>query len=238
MLVSVIVPALNEAQNIADCVAAARRGYTPDQVEIIVVDGGSTDGTPDRVPRDATLIRSPRGRAVQLNQGAAASRGEILVFCHADSRLPAGWRDAVIEALQRPRVSGGTFQTLILPEGRSPILWIRNRLAFPATWKIMYGDQVQFMARQTFERVGGFPEMPLMEDVEMSRALDEVGELVRIRPSLRVVTSSRRFLEQGPLVQSLMNAWSMFRYLYLGATPGEIARAYRSSREEALCNGS
>lgn len=237
MLVSVIVPALNEAQNVADCVAAARRDYAPEQVEIIVVDGGSTDGTPDRVPPNATLIRSPRGRAVQLNRGAAASRGVILVFCHADSRLPAGWREAVIETLQRPEVSGGTFQTLILPE-RSLILWIRNRLAFPANWKIMYGDQVQFMSRETFERVGGFPEIPLMEDVEMSRLLDEVGELVRIRPSLRVVTSSRRFLERGTLVQSLQNAWSMARYLYLDATPEEIARSYRSSREEALCDGS
>ncbi len=236
MLVSVIIPALNEAENVADCVAAARRDYAPEEVEIIVVDGGSTDGTPDRVPSDAAVLRSPRGRAVQLNRGAAASRGEILVFCHADSRLPAGWREAVIEALQRPGVSGGTFQTLILP-GRSPILWVRNRLAFPASWKVMYGDQVQFVPRETFERVEGFPEIPLMEDVELSRALDEVGELVRIRPSLRVVTSSRRFLEQGALIQSLMNAWSMFRYLHLGATPEEIARSYRSSREEALCDG-
>jgi rSAM/selenodomain-associated transferase 2 len=232
VLVSVIVPALNEAQTIAACVAAARRDYPRDQVEIVVVDAGSTDGTPDRVPPDATLIRSPRGRAVQMNRGAAGSRGEVLVFCHADSRLPEGWRGAVIEALQRHGVSGGTFQTLILP-GRSPILWIRNRLAFPANWRIMYGDQAQFMSRATFEQVGGFPEIPLMEDVEMSRALDQVGELVRIRPSLRVVTSSRRFLERGTLLQSLVNFWSMVRYLYLGAAPGDIACTYRSSREEA-----
>lgn len=237
MLVSVIIPALNEVENVADCVAAARRDYIPNEVEIIVVDGGSTDGTSGRVPSDATVLRSPRGRAVQLNRGAAASRGEILVFCHADSRLPAGWREAVIEALRRPGVSGGTFQTLILPEEGSLILWVRNRIAFPASWKVMYGDQVQFVPRETFERVGGFPEIPLMEDVELSRALDEVGELVRVRSSLRVVTSSRRFLERGVLVQSLMNAWSMFRYLHLGATPEEIARGYRSSREEALCEG-
>jgi hypothetical protein len=114
------------------------------------------------------------------------------------------------------------------------ILWIRNHLAFPANWRIMFGDQVQFMTRDAFEQVGGFPEIPLMEDVEMSRALNEIGELVRIRPSLRVATSSRRFLERGPLFQWLLNSWSMFRYLYLGATPEDIARAYRSSREEAV----
>lgn len=233
MVTSVIVPALNEAENIEACIAAARRDYVRDQVEIVVVDGGSTDGTPDRVPSGVSLLLSPRGRGAQMNRGVAASRGEILVFCHADSRLPEGWREAVIEALERPGVSGGTFQTAIVPPG-SLILWIRNRLAFPANWRIMFGDQVQFMTRDAFEQVGGFPEIPLMEDVEMSRALNEIGELVRIRPSLRVATSSRRFLERGPLTQWLLNSWSMFRYLYLGATPQDIARAYRSSREEAV----
>lgn len=231
MLVSVIIPALNEAGNIRQAVAAARRDYTPAEVEVIVVDGGSTDGTPDLVPPGVTLVRSPRGRAVQMNRGAAASRGEILVFCHADSQLPAGWREAVIEALSRPGVSGGTFQTLALPE-RGLILYLRNRMRFPANWKIMCGDQAHFMSRPTFERVGGFPEIPLMEDVEMSRALSQAGRLVRI--PLRVVTSSRRFLERGPLRQWLRNIQAMTRYLYLGATPEDIARTYRSSREEAL----
>ena len=135
MLVSVIIPALNEAGNIRQAVAAARRDYTPAEVEVIVVDGGSTDGTPDVVPPGVTLVRSPRGRAVQMNRGAAASHGEILVFCHADSQLPAGWREAVIEALSRPGVSGGTFQTLALPE-RGLILYLRNRIRFPANWDI------------------------------------------------------------------------------------------------------
>ena len=231
MQISVIIPALNEAQNIQQVIAAARRDYTPAEVETVVVDGGSTDGTPDLVPPDVTLIRSPSGRAVQMNRGAAASHGEILVFCHADSQLPAGWREAVIEALSRPGVSGGTFQTLALPE-RGIILRIRNRLRFSANWKIMYGDQAQFMSRATFERIGGFPKIPLMEDVEMARALHREGKLVRI--PLRVVTSSRRFLERGPLRQWLLNICSMTRYLYLGATPEDIVRVYRSSREEAL----
>ena len=233
MLVSVIIPALNEAENIQRCIAAARRTYPPDKVEIIVVDGSSTDGTPDLVPPEAMLLRSPRGRAIQMNRGAAASRGEILAFCHADSQLPAGWREAVMEALSRPGVSGGTFQTLTLPE-RGLLLYIRNRTSFPANWKLMYGDQVQFMTRKTFKSVGGFPEIPLMEDVEMSRALHEMGKLVRVHPSLRVITSSRRALEWGTLRQSLGNTWRMIRYLYLNATPEDILRSYQSSRERAI----
>ena len=228
-LASVIIPVLNEAGKIATCIAAARRGYAPDEVEVLVVDGGSSDGTPGLVPSTATLIRSPRGRAVQMNRGVAASRGEILVFCHADSQLPAGWREAVIEALSRPGVSGGTFQTLILPEV-AWILRLRNRMPQRANWRGMHGDQAQFVSRATFERIGGFPELSLMEDVEMSRALHRVGRLVRLSP--RVITSSRRYLERGPLRQALRNRWNLFRYCYLGATPGEIARTYHSSREE------
>jgi rSAM/selenodomain-associated transferase 2 len=229
MLVSVIIPALNEADHIQRAIAAARRDYASDEVEIVVVDGGSSDGTPDRVPPDVTLVRSPRGRSVQMNRGADASQGEILAFCHADSQLPAGWREKVVEALRQPGVSGGTFQTLMLP-ARGIFMHIRNRMRFPPTWWRMYGDQVQFMFRATFERVGGFPEIPLMEDVEMMRKLHREGLLVKIDHP-RVITSSRRFLERGFLRQSLTNLWSMVRYLKLGATPEDIVRVYQSSRE-------
>jgi rSAM/selenodomain-associated transferase 2 len=228
MLISVVIPTLNEAENIQDAIRAARRDYDPNHVEIIVVDGGSTDRTLDLVPDDVTVVHSPLGRAVQMNRGAAKSGGAILVFCHADSELPAGWHPAVLSALSDPKVSGGTFQTLILPA--SGLLHIRNHLRFPANWKIMFGDQVHFMRRDTFDSVGGFPEIPLMEDVEMSRALHKAGKLVRL--PLRVTTSSRRFLERGVLRQTMMNAISMFRYLYLGATPEDIADTYQSSREE------
>jgi rSAM/selenodomain-associated transferase 2 len=231
MQVSVIIPALNEAENIRQAIAAARRDYTPSQVEIVVVDGGSTDGTPDLVPPGVTVLESRRGRAVQMNRGVAASHGEILLFCHADSILPAGWREAVIDALGQPGVSGGTFQTLILP-ARGILMHIRNRMSFAPAWWRMYGDQSQFMTRAAFERAGGFPEIPLMEDVEMMRALHQQGRLVKL--PLRVITSSRRFLERGFLRQALTNLWSMFRYLNLGATPKDIARVYRSTREKKL----
>jgi rSAM/selenodomain-associated transferase 2 len=228
VLVSVIIPALNEAEHIRAVVEAARRDYTPTQVEVVVVDGGSHDGTPERVPAGVKLIRAPRGRAAQMNSGAAASQGEILLFCHADSRLPAAWREAVVHALSRPGVSGGSFQIRLSPA--RGVLHLLNRLSFSANWRIMVGDQAQFMARRTFEQVGGFPDVPLLEDLEMSRALHGAGRLVRI--PLRVVTSSRRFLERGPLCQFGLDVVCVFRYLYLGASPEELAGLYVSSREE------
>ncbi|MBN1582333.1 MAG: TIGR04283 family arsenosugar biosynthesis glycosyltransferase [Anaerolineae bacterium] len=229
MLVSVIIPTLNEAKNILKTIQAARRDYTPEQVEIVVVDGGSTDDTPGLIPPGVTLIRSPRGRAVQMNAGARGSHGELLAFCHADSQLPAGWREAIIDSLGHPGVSGGCFQTLLSPP--KGILHLVNAIRFPADWRIMFGDLVQFMSRATFDQIGGFAEIVLMEDVEMMRTLHLVGRLVR--PDLRVITSSRRFVERGPLRQWLLSFWCMIRYLYLGATPEDIARVYVSSREKA-----
>ncbi len=229
-LVSVVIPALNEEKNIFAAVEAARRSYTDQQVEILVVDGGSSDRTVEVAQGCAAVIRSSRGRAVQMNQGAAASRGEILVFCHADSRLPDQWREAVIHALSDPGVSGGAFQTIIYPP--KGILHLVNRIDFPADWRIIFGDLCQFMRRETFLSVGGYPEIPLMEDVEMGRQLHTAGRIVRI--PLRVQTSSRRFLENGPLRQWLLSLSLMIRYLYLNHTPEQIAARYRSTREEIL----
>ena len=231
-LISVIIPALNEAKNIALTINAARQDYTTDEVEIIVVDGGSTDGTIDKIPPHVTLIQAQRGRALQMNRGAAASHGDILVFCHGDSQLPCGWREAVINALVDVEVSGGTFQTKIVPA--FGFLKLRNNWVLPSNWRIMFGDQAQFMRRTTFDQVNGFLEIQLMEDVEMSRALDSIGNIIRIDPKYRVITSSRRFSERGLIRQTIQNTINMTRYLYFGATPEDIARIYRSSRERKI----
>jgi hypothetical protein len=163
-----------------------------------------------------------------MNQAARAATGSIFVFCHADTRLPAGWRKVVIKALHQPGVVGGTFQTRMEPA--VGILKWRNRWKMPTDWRYMYGDQCQFMRRETFEAINGFQEIPIMEDVEMSRALSQMGKLTRIEK--RAITSSRRLLEKGILRQTIGNFFRMVAYLYFGTTPEQIARTYRSSREK------
>jgi hypothetical protein len=222
MLVSVIIPALNEEAFILAAICHARKDTLPGEVEIIVVDGGSTDTTLRRIPRDVSVLHTQPHRARQMNLGAQHARGEILVFCHADSLLPAGWHSAVVAAISKEGVSGGTFQLSILPE--HGILKLRNRINYPANWRFMYGDQVQFMRRQAFESAGGFPDIPIMEDLEMSRSLHQQGRLVRV--PLRVQTSSRRFSVLKPRQQWLLSIRCVLLYLYFGKSAEEIKKIY------------
>ena len=229
-LVSVVIPALNEAENIAACIESARNAYSEQEVEIVVADGGSSDGTQALIPPNITIVAAPRGRGVQMNHGAALARGEILLFCHADTRLPDGWREAVIEVLSDPAVSGGGFQRIFAPA--RGFIHVINRIKIRDNWRLLHGDRAQFMSRATFEAIGGFPEFPLMEDVEMGRLLHRQGRIRLVPLPLQVVSSSRRLLERGPFRLYCLTGWYRFRYFYLGATPEDIARAYRSSREE------
>jgi len=222
MRVAVVIPVLNEAKWIGACVASARRDYLRDEVEIIVVDGGSTDCTRQRVPVEERVIGSPRGRGVQMNYGVNESTGEICVFCHADTLLPLGWREAVLQALRKRGVSCGCFRLRLEPP--RGVLRLINRLPFPRNWRFVFGDQVQFMTRDAFEAVGGFPEIPLMEDVEMSRRLARRGRIVRIK--LTAVSSSRRFLERGPFKQLVVDLTCWTRYVFLGARPEDLLRIY------------
>jgi rSAM/selenodomain-associated transferase 2 len=222
MLVSIIIPTLNEEAYILDAIRSARQDYAPDEVEIIVVDGGSQDETLRLIPPEVQVLHSEANRGAQMNLGAANSRGEILVFCHADSLLPKGWRKEVIDKLSNNNISGGTFQLSIVPA--KGILRLRNRVTYPANWKVMYGDQVHFMSRSTFEKIGGYHEIPIMEDLEMSRSLNRVGQLVRI--PLRVRTSSRGFSASRPIQQWLLNIKCVFLYVYFGKTAEEIKTIY------------
>lgn len=195
-------------------------------VEVIVVDGGSRDGTPRAAhPLSDRVLAAPRGRARQMNAGAEVARGEVLLFLHADTLLPPGWIAMVQDELAVRGREWGRFDVRL--DGTHPVLRVveramnlRSRLSGIAT-----GDQAIFATRAAFEAVGGYPDIALMEDIALSRALR-----ARSRPAcLRVaaVTSSRRWERNGIARTIVLMWWLRLRYT-LGADPRELARRYRN----------
>jgi rSAM/selenodomain-associated transferase 2 len=226
---SIIVPVLDEAP----IVATALQRLAPDRgagAEIIVVDGGSADGSAALAARGADrVIAAPRGRARQMNAGAAQARGDVLLFLHVDTALPAGALEAIDAALAVASPRGappawGRFDVRIDGNGRllgvvAALMNLRSRLSGIAT-----GDQAIFVTRAAFEAVGGFPEQPLMEDIELSRRLRRLSRPACLR--LRVVTSGRRWETRGVWRTSAL-MWRL-RLLYrLGIAPERLARSYR-----------
>lgn len=190
---SLILPTLNEAAFLPATLASLR-GLREEGHELIVADGGSVDGTPElAAPLVDRVILAPRGRAAQMNAGAAVASGEALLFLHADTRLPPGAAPRVLAALARR--PWGRFDVCV--EGRHPLLRLvgplmslRSRIN-----GIVTGDQALFVRRQLFMAVGGFPEIPLMEDVELSRRLRRHGWPAAL--SEKVVTSGRKWDREG-----------------------------------------
>ena len=191
----------------------------------MVVDGGSRDGTMEvarRVPGVAALV-SARGRAIQMNAGARAAHGHILLFLHADTRLPDGALEAVQEALADSTVVGGRFDVRF--DSPRPVLSmiaffmnLRSRLSGIST-----GDQVIFVRRDVFESLGGYAEIPLMEDVELTRRLKRRGRLVALRS--RVTTAARKWQQEGAL-RTMVLMWAL-RFLYMwGVAPARLHRWY------------
>jgi len=218
---SIIVPVLNEAAGIV----AALQALAPLRFhghEVIVVDGGSADGTASLAAALADrVVRAPRGRARQMNAGAAIAQGDAFLFLHADTRLPAQAEQLLLDALSRR--SWGRFDARI--EGRSPLLGI---VAFCMNWRsratgIATGDQAIFVRRKAFAGVGGFPDIPLMEDVEMSARLKRTSAPACLRA--RVVTSGRRWERLGVL-RAIVLMWRLRFAYFLGARPEDLARRY------------
>jgi rSAM/selenodomain-associated transferase 2 len=215
---SVVIPVLDEARLIGAalaCLAPLRdRGH-----EVIVADGGSEDGTRERAaPLADMVIVAPRGRARQMNAGAAAASGDALVFLHADTRLPARADDLIFHSLEK--FSWGRFDVRI--EGAHPLLRVvafamnlRSRLTGIAT-----GDQAIFVRRQAFP---GFPEIPLMEDIGFSKAMKRQSPPACLRE--KAATSGRRWDEQGVL-RTMFLMWRLRLAYFLGAAPDELARRY------------
>ncbi|MGZ8300569.1 MAG: TIGR04283 family arsenosugar biosynthesis glycosyltransferase [Rhodoplanes sp.] len=223
MRLSIIIPVLDEEAEIAH-VLAALAPLRSRGVETIVVDGGSRDRTVAlAAPLADRVITAPRGRAVQMNAGAVAATGDVLLFLHADTRLPAEADRLVLDGLARSGRQWGRFDVRI--SGRHPLLRvvaalmnIRSRLTGIAT-----GDQAMFVRRDLFERVGGFPAIPLMEDVAFSRAAKRVGEPLCLSP--RAITSGRRWEQRG-VMRTILLMWRLRLAYSLGAVPARLAHLY------------
>ncbi|KAB7628381.1 TIGR04283 family arsenosugar biosynthesis glycosyltransferase [Alkalilimnicola sp. S0819] len=223
MRISVVIPVLDEAAALPATLAALAPLRAAGH-ELIVADGGSEDGS--RAANEPAVDRwlaAPRGRARQMNAGAAAARGELLWFVHADTRASAA-ASAQIQALRASPGLWGRFDVRI--EGRSPWLpmvgWLMNRRS--RLTGIATGDQGIFIGRALFERLGGFPDQPLMEDVALSRRLRAESPPLCLRGPL--VTSGRRWDERGAL-RTIFLMWRLRLAYALGADPALLAKRYR-----------
>ena len=220
---SIIVPVLNEAALI-EARLLALAPLRAAGAQIILADGGSTDDTQAlAAPHCDAVILAPRGRASQMNAGALQARGEVLLFLHADTRLPEGTMALVLEGLAKTPAAWGRFDVRI--EGHSRLLPLiaalmnlRSRLTGIST-----GDQAMFIRHKTFEALGGFPDFALMEDVAMSRALKTISAPLCLRA--KVVTSGRRWDQNGAL-RTILLMWRLRLAFRLGADPDELARRY------------
>ena len=223
-MISVIVPVLNEAENIAELIEATRG---VGECEIIVVDGGSTDDTLQRATAADRTLTSVPGRARQQNLGAEASHGDALLFLHADCRLASGAFEAIRGVLNDERVVGGCFSQRIDASGfRYRMLEWGNGWRVRA-FKLAYGDQAIFVRRSVFEEIGGFPELRLMEDVFLMKRLHRAGRFVLLKE--RLLVSARRWQRHGVIRQTLRN-WTLLTLAHLGVPPDRLAKFYPQVR--------
>lgn len=209
--------------------ALASAGQLQEGVECLVVDGGSTDQTctiAEQWPGVSLLKAKQSGRGQQMNLGAASASGDILLFLHADCLLPINAIKLVQKHCDSENIVGGSF---CLSFSRKhwvlQLCSIGSRINHPLT---TYGDQAQFMRRDVFEKIGGFKEWPLMEDLEVQKRLRQHGRLIKIRKP--VISSDRRYRRRGPFIHQIFNVALVVLYL-VGVSPKRLARWYRPQRK-------
>jgi rSAM/selenodomain-associated transferase 2 len=220
---SIVIPVLNEAPAITDRLLALA-GLRARGVEVVVADGGSTDDTCARADSLCDrLVGAPRGRAAQMNAGAAVSRGDLLLFLHADTILPVGATDGLAQRLAVAGHRWGRFDVAI--DGQHPMLgMVAAAMNLRSRWTgIATGDQAIFVTRAAFEAAGGFPDLPLMEDIAFSRAMKAFGPPLCLRD--KVVTSGRRWESRG-LWRTIWLMWRLRLAFWRGADPARLARLY------------
>jgi rSAM/selenodomain-associated transferase 2 len=220
---SIVVPVLDDARHLEALLADLPRSAPG--AEVVVADGGSRDGSVETAAGapGVRLVSSARGRARQMNAGAAAATGEILLFLHADTRLPAGAAEAVRRVLTDPMVSYGRFDVRFDNPGAAFRLIARLMNLRSRVTGICTGDQAIFVRRATFVAVGGYPEISLMEDIELTRRLKRVGRLAALRQE--VTTAARKWEREG-VARTVVLMWTL-RLLHLfGIGPDRLHRRY------------
>ncbi|MBI3656645.1 MAG: TIGR04283 family arsenosugar biosynthesis glycosyltransferase [Acidobacteria bacterium] len=223
MKISVIIPTLNEEACLGETLTSVTRQVG--DYEIIVVDGGSVDKTMELAGRSAVVIRSPSGRGRQMNAGAQLATGHVLLFLHADSRLAAGAFAAIREAMTDAQCVGGTF-SLQFDQPRRLLRFYAWFTQFHFAL-FHYGDQGIFVRREVFEQMGGYQEIPIMEDLEFFRRLRRCGRMAIL--SHPITTSARRFVKHGVVAQQMINTVLVLLYL-VGASPRTLRRWYDDVR--------
>ena len=225
--VSAIVPALNEEAAIGQALHALRQAGPG--VEIIVADGGSVDSTCQIADSIADkVVVSARGRGLQMNEGARAASGDILLFVHADCSVPAGAYDSICRSLSDEKVVAGAFCLRIDHAGAwaRVVEWAANRRS--RLTGVPYGDQGLFIRREPFETVGGFRNIPLMEDIEIAGRLKGMGRVVFLDE--RISASPRRWLREG-VVRTTLRDWAIaIAYTVFKVAPERLARHYGDVR--------
>jgi len=218
--ISIIIPTLNEEAILAETLRAVR---AEQPFEIIVVDGGSTDGTRAAAGEADLFLAAERGRARQMNLAARQARGEVLLFLHADCTLAPGALRAVERCLRLRSVSACCFEQCVC-DGR----WLYRCINWSASARVrltglVYGDQGLCLRRQVFETLGGFPEVPLLEDLLISRKLRKLGRIIVVPK--RILVSPRRWHRTGIVGQTVRN-WGLTALAAAGVSPERLARLY------------
>jgi rSAM/selenodomain-associated transferase 2 len=221
--VAVVIPTLNEEENLRRCLPGLARQAD----EIVISDGGSTDATTAVAEQfGAQVVTGARGRGPQMNLGAKAACSPVLLFLHADTRLPEGGIQMVVKEVQSGRIGGGFLAVF---DNRRPMMRLGSMLVNLRTRssRLPLGDQAQFATQQAFRDLGGFRDWPILEDLDFMRRLKRRGPTAVIRRP--VTTSARRYLQNGIFPTIANNWWIWFLY-FVGVPPAKLARRYRDVR--------